>query len=305
MFKKISIIALSIFIVNSLFLASFARAVDSKIGLAISPPLVEKSINPGESISGVIKVTNVTDQKLNVTTSKKYFTASGEGGEPSIQDNEDTTYTLSKWIDIEKEFTLDPEETKNINYTIHVPDNAEAGGHYSVVLFTPSATENGNKVSGSAVSAVSQIGSLFLVTVTGNINYNGQIVDFSSSKKIYVNSTNLVDLVTRFQNLSTIHVKPQGNITIKNAFGKTVSSLVFNEKSGNVLPDSIRKFNNDWTKKYGFGWYKANINLTYGAGQTAAANLIFWIIPWKETTGAIVAIILVIWLFSRLQWKRK
>jgi len=296
-------------IVFGLFLCSFlgfsgAHAADP-VGLAISPPLVEKNVKPGETYSGVIKVTNVTKQTLSVAVSKKYFTASGEGGEPSVQDVDNTAFSLNKWIDLADEFKLNADETKSLSYTINVPKNAEAGGHYSVVLFTPSVTGASSSTNGSAVSAVSQIGCLFLVSVSGEINYGANLLEFAPDKKLYVNTTNLIDIATRFQNLSTVHVKPQGNITVKNIFGQTVATLPVNEKLGNVLPDSVRKFENEWQKKYGFGPYRASVNLTYGEGKTLTGALSFWIIPWKETTGAIVLLALMVWLLSKLQWKKK
>lgn len=307
MFKKYLFVLLTplvLFIVMGF--SSVSAQSNEAIGLAISPPVNEKQINPGEKFSGVIKVSNPTNQDLNVATSVKYFTAKGDEGSPDILDIEDANFSLAKWVEIEKSFKLKSQESKEIKYTINVPKDAEAGGHYGVILFTPSAifgqTAPG---SGTAVAAVSQIGSLFLVSVNGLINYDGKIAEFGTNKTLYLNTTNLVDFVTRFQNLSNIHVKPAGNITIKNAFGKKVAELKVNEKAGNVLPQSIRKFTNDWSKKYGFGWYKASVNLNYGDGQNVSAALMFWIIPWKETLGVIIIIIVLIWIAKHIEWKKK
>lgn len=306
MFKKYLFVLVSAVV---LMLTMGFSKVDAQsnqaIGLAISPPVSEKQVNPGGQISGTIKVSNPTNQDLNVATSVKYFTAKGEEGSPDVLDTEDANFSLAKWVEIEKNFKLKSQESKEVKYTINVPKDAEAGGHYGVILFTPSATSGQTATSGSAVAAVSQIGSLFLVSVNGLINYDGKISEFSSNKKLYLNSTNVVDLVTRFQNLGNAHVKPAGNIIIKNAFGKKVAELKVNQKQGNVLPQSIRKFTNDWSKKYGFGWYKANVSLTYGDGQNVSAALMFWIIPWKETAGALIILIVLVWIVKHIEWKKK
>lgn len=307
MLKKVLVIIVITIITAGTIILPRARAADNIIGLAISPLLKEVSLNPGESASGVVKVTNSTNQNLNVAVTVKDFRALGEEGSQSFIDPEENTsgYSMAKWINIEKSFSLMPSETKEISYTVDVPINAEPGGHYGVIFFTPSLASSSTVVSGSGALVIPQMGSLLLVTVPGEITYGGNIAEFNTDKKIYFDTTNNVDLFTRFQNLSTVHVKPTGNITIKNIFGNTVGVLTVNAQEGNVLPDSIRKFVSEWTKKYGFGPYKATVNLTFGAGESATGNVSFWIIPWKITAVGLVLLIVIIWLISRLQWKKK
>jgi hypothetical protein len=150
--------------------------------------------------------------------------------------------------------------------------------------------------------------------VPGAISYNGQISSFEAgkksgdtfgAKKIFTGSNNVVDYLTKFQNSSTNHVKPIGDIIVKNMFGKEVAKLKVNDKEGNVLPDSIRKFENQFEVKHGFGMYSASVTLVFGDNKNASATYSFWIVPWKETVGAIVIIIVLIWIIRNLSWKRK
>ena len=302
MLKKLSIVVFSVMLL-SMFVPG-AIAQESKIGLVISPSLREAKVSPGDKYSDVVKVTNPTESNLTVDVSVQNFLAQNEEGDKKFLDaTETTTYELAKWITVEKKFTLKPNETKEVNYSINAPANAEPGGHYAVLLFSPKL-EKPADVAGSGALIESKIGTTLLVTVPGNLTYGAKIAEFSTSKNLFTDSTNSIDLVTRFQNLSSVHVKPQGSIVIKNVLGSTVASLVVNENQNNVLPDSIRKFTNNWEKKSGFGPYRATISLNYGDGKTVASELSFWIIPWKETLGVIVIIIVLIWILSRLQWKK-
>ena len=46
----------------------------------------------------------------------------------------------------------------------------------------------------------------------------------------------------RFENKGNVHVKPVGQIEIRDIFGNKVETLAVNEEKGNVLPLSIRRF---------------------------------------------------------------
>lgn len=283
---------------------SMVKAADANVaGVIISPPITEKEVQPGSEHSGIIKVTNPnTSTDLKITVSINDFKANGEEGDQTFVDpTTNTSLALGAWITIEQEFTLSANQTKEVSYKVKVPSDAEPGGHYGVIFFSPSIVAT-TGVSGSGVTAVPKIGSLLLFTVPGDIKYQGSIAEFSANKKIFIDSTNKVDLLTRFQNLSTNHVKPQGDIVITNLLGKEVATLSVNEKMGNVLPESIRKFENSWEKKYGFGLYKATVSLAFGDSGSAKSELSFWIIPWKETAGAIVILIILIWILTHLRW---
>ncbi|MCL5795008.1 MAG: DUF916 domain-containing protein [Patescibacteria group bacterium] len=303
MLKKF-VLVISILLI-SLFFVGHTKAADST-GLVVSPPLKEIETNRSNSFTDNIKLTNPTENALKISISIQDFAAQGEEGGQIFLDPEtdNQTFSLAKWVTTENNnFSLNPGETKEVKYTIKVPENAEPGGHYGVIFFTPQITSE-SIISGSGTVVVPKIGTLLLVSVPGDIKYRAEIASFSTNKKLYLNSKNIVDFIGRFENLSSVHVKPQGTITIKNALGKKIASLTVNDKNGNVLPNSIRKFQNDWEKKYGFGWYKADLKLVYGNAQTATANLIFWIIPWKETLGAVIILLVLIWMATHIRWKK-
>lgn len=284
------------------------RAADENAvaGLVVSPPLTEKEVNPGNTFDGKVKITNPNaNTDLSVDISIQDFKANGENGEQTFVDPaENQSFSLGTWVSIESNVVLKANEVKEIPYTVNIPANAEPGGHYGVIFFVPK-TLSSNNINGSGVMTVPKIGSLLLFTVPGEISYSGTIKEFTINNTFFSNSSNKVLFTTRFENTGSNHVKPQGSIVIKNVLGKEVANINVNEKMGNVLPQSIRKFENEWDKKYGFGLYKASATLAFGENGTATSELSFWIVPWKETAGAVVLLILLIWILSHLKWSGK
>jgi len=305
--KKFLIIAfLALGLGLFLNLSPTQAAMTEGSGLIISPPLQEKTLKPGESFSGIVKVTNPTKSDLTVDVSAEDFKAKGEeGGQEFVEIKDNTSsYSLASWLQTEGKFTLKSGQTHEVAFKITIPAKAEPGGHYGVLFFSPTASQNQNPL-GSGAVILPKIGALFLITVPGPIKYDGKIIEFAASQKIYLNSKNKIDFLTRFENLSSVHVKPTGPVILTNTFGQKVGEFTVNQNLGNVLPESIRKFTNTWEKSYGFGFYKAKVDLTFAEGKTVSTDLTFYLVPWKETAGGILLIIVLIWAARHIRWKKR
>ena len=76
-----------------------------------------------------------------------------------------------------------------------------------------------------------------------------------------------------------------------------VDYVPVNDTRGNVLPKSVRKFNQEWKNldKTFFGRYTATLNLMYGNNQKAEpVTVSFWILPWKLVLAYLGGILLLI-----------
>ena len=91
-------------------------------------------------------------------------------------------------------------------------------------------------------------------------------------------------------------------------FGKEVASFQLNQNKGNILPASIRKFENTLEKKLLFGRYKVQADLVYGSEKKIiTASHTFWVIPYKLILLAIAIIVLLYFLirgYNRVILKR-
>jgi len=298
-----------IFFVSSFLALIFVLAPISASAITISPPIIEFDARPGDTIVDVIKLYNETTEAQTLTGAVQTFKALNETGAPSFLSPEEST-DLATWLKLdETAVTLAADERKDVLFSINVPADAEPGGHFAGILWTPSGTTT---LEGSGVGVTLKTGTLILVRVAGNVSETGRVVGFTADKSSY--NYLPANFSVRFENLGNVHLKPVGTIEISNLLGRKVTSLPINGDLSNVLPDSIRKFDATWQKteeplgasewqrereNFAWGKYTATLNLDYGVdGQKTTASLVFWVFPWRVTLFylaiALVIIILVI-----------
>ncbi|HSX00873.1 MAG TPA: hypothetical protein VLF67_01410, partial [Candidatus Saccharimonas sp.] len=119
------------------------------------------------------------------------------------------------------------------------------------------------------------------------------------------------DFLVRVKNEGTVHEKVQGSIEVTDWLGHKVGVVPVNQHGGNVLPDSVRRFPSgdpnetmQFAQKALFGYYKANLKLTYLDGkEKLTGSLAFWVIPWKLILLVIVGLVALFFVL-RLSIKR-
>jgi hypothetical protein len=263
-------------------------------GLEISPPVIELNANPGQTITAQIRVRNVASGELIAKGRADDFGAGdSEDGQPKLLIDEQgaTRYSLKYWVQSVPDLRLAPQELKTATVQIVVPANAEPGGHFGVVRFTAVPPD----VQGTGVALSASVGSLILLRVGGNITDSVKLAEFSAGqtgKRGSFFEHGPIDFTVRLQNDGSVHEKVQGSIAVTGPFGSKVGTIAVNEKGGNVLPGSIRKFQQQLAKKSLFGHYKAKLALSYVNGTKKIDQTIgFWIIPWKLILLALVALV--------------
>ncbi len=117
------------------------------LDLTISPYKFEETVSPGQTISDSIKIINNSDKEILMKVGVYDFKPSGEEGRQTFisPENDDPyiDYSLSTWIDIDTgPFMIGPKKTKEINFSINVPESAEPGGHYAAIFIGPSSSED-------------------------------------------------------------------------------------------------------------------------------------------------------------------
>jgi len=255
--------ALTIVLTTLAVSPSYADTTSPATGLQLSPAVVNLEGTPGQSYTINVKVTNVTTSVLNFTTAINDFGSKDETGTPSIllDPTQKLPTTIQTWVQNSPVFTLAPQEKETVSINVAVPADAEAGGHYGVIRFT-GLPENSDKAN---VGLVASAGTLVLVRIAGDIKENLQLTTFttatSTEKETSFFETGPLKLVERFTNTGNVHVQPVGQIEIRDTFGSHVDTLQVNPDKGNVLPGSVRRFEQDFKKTWLFGHYTANLSL--------------------------------------------
>jgi len=295
--------SLFVFITFGLCATSISKPIHAQEGINVSPVVIEEEANPGDVLDLKIKILSGEDTTL-YTYPVDFKAGQEETGVPQFMpsDEEGGQYSLSKWIKLGSEpIDFKAGEKKEIPVRIEIPANAEPGGHYGAVIISIqdiNARKTGMNIAG-------EVGTLILIRVSGAIKEEGSLVEFKTAKPWYEKMP--ASFVMRFQNSGNVHLKPFGNIEIFSLAGKKMATLQVNPNFGNVLPDSIRKFTNEWkVEKAGIiplmGKFSAQLLISYGAGQTAEETVYFWIIPYKwliAVFGGVVVLIGLVVVFGR------
>lgn len=279
--------------------ASNANAAD---GLQISPAIVDVNGEKGGSYTIQLQVTNVTGSDLTFDSAVNDFSAKDESGAPSVNldDSNPSTASIKQWVSVIKSFTLKARENRKINAIITIPKDAEPGGHYGVIRFSGRTPE----VEGSGVGLTASTGALVLVRVAGAVDEKLNLITFETSQNNKASGLfeyGPIDFVARFKNEGNVHVKPIGQIEIRDMFGNKVDTVAVNPDKGNVLPLSIRKFQSTLNKDWMFGRYTADISVAYGTtGQAIVQTTSFWVIPYKAMLIGIIILATLIFVFRAL-----
>lgn len=285
--------------------ATTVFAQEDKLSLTITPPLFQPTIAPGTDWTTTLRIVNTNPYRVNVHARVVSFMPDGETGNPSFAHiNENLVPNpseLAGWIEIPKgDLTIAPGASYELPFTIKVPPDAAPGGHYAAILV---GTRPPEKVEGGGAAVGTLLSALIFLRVPGDIIEDGAIRDFYPKHLVVTAPEQTFTL--RFENRGNTHLVPQGEIVIKNMWGKERGRIVVNEKSsfGNVLPRTTRKFVFIWKGEpsaFDIGRYHAEAVLAFGveAKQSAVRSVYFWIIPWKPVTAMAVGLAFFIWFFT-------
>ncbi len=304
--KKVLIgTAMLVLAIVVLLLARNVNAQETGNGLRISPPRIVKSIFPGSSDQFSIDVTNVTAGPLAAVVTVDNFTSDDEAGTPQlvVDENFNPPYSIEPFIGEFDNLQLPSGKKVTLDVTVNIPEDASPGAYYGLIRFTaiPDGVED---TSGVALSA--SVGTIVLIEVPGDIVEAMSLVELAAAKD---NSPNLSttgglfesapdSVVIRLQNDGNSFLQPFGRVAIKDWSGNTVYDYELNDGDprGNVLPNTIRRFEDSIENIGSFGKYTIEANIGYGdtGGKIITATSTFWVVPWKLILLAITGIALVV-----------
>ena len=271
-------------------------------GLRISPVRNDMIVKPGTSQTVDLYVTNVTDIPTELKGVVNDFIASeDESGKPRILLDENTeapSHGLRRYVAKIDNFTLQPREQRIIKVKITMPADAAGGGYFGAVRFLPKNVDESKNVSLTA-----SVGSLFLVTVPGDVKEQASVESFNVSRgekgkasNFFTNGTALHATV-RVRNSGNVQVQPFGKVALKKG-GKILSTYEINsvQPRGSVLPDSVRRFSVDFNDKAKtLGKYTVEANLGYGdKGQLITAKTNFIVVPLPILITVLICLLLII-----------
>lgn len=284
-----------------LLLALPGQMYSAGLSMSVTPTLFEMSAQPFQTWESSVKVINNNATPLTIYADVVNFEPQGESGHGKflpVFENFTEGATLAEWITVpEESFVIPAESSVAVPLTVRVPEDAAPGGHFAAILI---GTKPPNDDQPFQITTSQIVTSLFFVRIEGDVVENGIVRTFTSSDSFV--ATPDLTFEVRFENKGNVHLQPQGEIVITNMWGKERGVIPINQQThfGNVLPESIRKFEFAWKGEQSFtdiGRYTASLTLGYGqdSRKFVTKSTHFWIVPVAQVLtvlGTVFGIIL-------------
>jgi hypothetical protein len=237
------------------------------LAVTVGPVKLEYSVDPRDVVKGEMFVQNEgTETKTFYPAFEKFIE---EDGQKVFLEGEKSD--LAFWIKTQSSVTLEAGKQAIIPFTIEVPESASPGGHFAVIWWStaPASSETGQQV-----AIVTRAGILVYLRVSGEIKEEAGLLSFKAAKRFF--SGLPIEFEYVLENSGNVHLKPEGELRIKNIFGGAKETLLTNPKGLTVLPQGKKTFKLEWIpEKTVFGAYKAELNLKYGE-ERKELNKAYW-----------------------------
>lgn len=275
----------------------------------VGPGRAELVVSPGETIVQEITVTNRISENRTFKLDVDDITGSADGSSAvALTDGARGPYSLRDYISFpENSFTLGLGERARIPVTIKIPADAEPGGLYgSVLISTERSTLEGGEASRSPI--IARIGSLFFVTIRGEVERSGSVKGISTVDGKWWYEEGPVNLSILYENTGSVHVNPYGEINITNMFGEQVGFVEL--EPWFVLPKSLRSRDVLWDREFLLGRYTVTAKINRGYGDVVdEVTTTFWVLPWKIVLGTFFILFIIIFslraFFRTFEFSRK
>lgn len=272
----------------------------------VSPTRFLLQMEPGDERLVELQLTNRTGEPTVYEFTTEDFVADPEqDGSPSfLSPSQSGPFPARQWIvpDVSS-LTLEHAERAFIPLTIRVPEDAEPGDHQAAIIVRKRSTAD----SASGLRIVSRVASLFIITVPGDINREGEVTRFWTNR--WLNWFLPADFYVTAHNTGNVHLNANGVVTIRNVFGVVVDEITISQWI--TLRESVRTKSVEWRPRFALGWYSATLNMVLAPElePIEPMKVTFWVIPLLPVLILLLSIFLVSYLvqyfFSRFEIRKK
>ena len=263
-------------------------------------PMSQKiSLKPGEVYEGSVKVINPSyatedfEYKAEVTP----YGVIGEDYTADLLSESDRT-TISKWIKIQEPTgTIKPNESKEVKFTITVPENVPAGGQYATIAI--SSNKKASDSEGVSVQNVFEMASIIYADIAGETIHEGEILENNVPGFVL---TTPVTISALLNNNGNIHEVATFTVTVSDVFTGNVI-LPTDENAGvyseYIMPETTRYTEREVSDLPALGLIKINQTINYnGQVSTVEKNVficpIWFLILMILTVAAIITSIIML-----------
>ena len=264
------------------------------------------ALEPGKTYTGKLSIVNPAEstEDFHYVMSVSPYGVTGED-----YDVDFATVTnrseIVKWIKIsEPTGSVKPNETKEVEFTITVPEDAAGGGQYALIAV--SSNETATATEGVAVNNVFELASIVYATVSGETKHEGEILENNVPGFVVKTPVTLGALIS---NNGNVHEDATFVISVSNAFtGQVILPTEDNEGRYNelIMPDTTREITREINNLPALGIIKINQTIYYlGDVKTVEKNVIICTIWFMLLIGVTILAIIGAIVGTVLKHKRR
>jgi hypothetical protein len=237
-------------------------AIQPQTSLGVDPAILEMILDPTTTTTKQITITNYSNIPQPIKTLAKSFTPKEK---LELTPEELKIFDASSWIsidDLDKDFILQPHQSKTVTINITQPEKASPGGHYATILFQPLIPEE--LVSEQSIFVYSRVAVLVFLQVKGDIVQN---IDYTTTKYSTVSEPGSQSFDFSIKNSGNTHIQPSINFYL---YDDTTGEIIDTEAgtSGILLPKAEKMFHYDANLSGKYGKYSVEMTVTYGSEST-------------------------------------
>ena len=279
-------------------------------GFRVSPARDEFVVDRGSTESRTIRIRNVTDNEQTARAVIDDFSASAnESGTPNLLVGNDAVenypFSIKPFVLSINDVVLQPGEEREVLVTFSIPEDTAPGAYFGLVRFVTINELDESLVEDAGVALNASVGVVYLIDVPGETIDQLTLEEMTVTKdgasgSLFSSAPDAVAL--RLSNPGNTFQAPFGKILVRNWSGDVVYEYEFNgtDPRGNVLPDSIRRFEDPIENIGSFGRYTVEANISYGDGGNLITNTVtFWVVPWTTVGLVLVGVIAVVFAGTR------
>ena len=274
-------------------------------GLTMSPMDEKIVLNPGEKYTGSFHISTASGQTdpidYKIYVQNFYRDENGK----TIFEEIDNTGKIADWItlNVDATGTLDVDTSKNVFFTIDVPEDAPAGGQY-VAITVSSVPKDVNVKNGSAVISQS-VGMAYLIyaEITGNTIHQGEIIDISLPS--FLLDGNIKGSAT-IKNTGNVHGIAKYTLQVFPLFSN--EEIYTNEEepaTKTILPNRVLSSNLIWEETPAVGIFNVVYTVEFEGVTTQISKLIIKCPLWLLFIIIFAIIAIIIWLVVRIRMRKK
>ncbi len=281
--------------VVSVAVAHAQTAPADSTAIKVQPALFQQVVNPGDTFSTEVTVTNPDPTPKQFTVSVENISGLNAAGQPVFTTSTNADYGISSWVTVATPVISIPGNgSLNVPFTVNVPKLAAPGGHYGAIFITYGATRP--LFTGTGIGY--QVGSLLDFRIAGQADETAAVKEFTTDKNIYQSPN--VSFMTDVVDTGNVLLRPRGPIDIMNMFGQKVGTIIMNDGNEAIFPSQDRTFTAQWTNAgFMMGRFDAVMSLTYGDNgqKTISQETSFWIIPVVPILAVLASILFFVFIF--------